>query len=92
MRRDFACALLACWLLCCIPAMWIPWYLEDAAVLTCPACGYSPEDEVSVETDAPATREEEVDFFEVAGAHEGCVFCPACACEFLTETGVPMEG
>ena len=33
----------------------------------------------------PETREDVLDFFEVLGADEGCVFCPVCYCEFATE-------
>ena len=38
-------------------------------------------------SDMPETRADVLDFFEVSGAGEGCVFCPVCSCEFNTTTG-----
>ncbi len=50
----------------------------------CPACDYSPLQyaRYAWQTDIPRTREEVLDFFEVAGADEGYVFCPECSHEF----------
>ena len=65
----------------------------------CPKCAYSPVKYVKERndravafmaqdwTDPPETREDVLDFFEVGGADEGCIFCPACSCEFDAETG-----
>jgi hypothetical protein len=38
------------------------------------------------ETTAPETRYDVLDFFEVAGADDGNVFCPKCCCEFNPDT------
>lgn len=59
--------------------------------LRCPACGYRPEDEVGPDTDAPATEDEALDFFDVLGADEGCLFCPKCGQEFNAATGEKRE-
>lgn len=56
--------------------------------IVCPECGYSvvKHAKEDPQTDAPTTREEVLDFFEVGGADEGYVMCPVCACEFNPKT------
>lgn len=62
---------------------------ESSIDVRCPSCRYSPVEHARErpDTDAPRTRDEVLDCYEVGGADDGCVFCPECACEFNTPTG-----
>lgn len=50
----------------------------------CPACGYSAIKDARrwPLTDVPETRDDSLEYFDVLGADDDCIFCPECTCEF----------
>jgi hypothetical protein len=48
--------------------------------LRCPECGDCPRER-------GISEEEELDFFDVVGADDNCLFCQQCDCHFSQETG-----